>query len=150
MVDVDHVEMAAVALVEERAQEVEARRSSAVGDGRGGELGLALKLVHVFLVYLSGILGAEVGLAGVVGFVGSEEIFRSTLNRSIHIVDPVIVVKVPINAKGGDEWERVIQCHGTADGPLGAPIGAETDVLTAFIYISIYGLRGPIVEKTTL
>lgn len=131
--DVDHVEMAAAALFDERTQEVQTRRSSAVGDGWGGELGLALELVHVFLIYLSGLSGAEVGLAAVVGFVGGEKIFRSTLNRGVRIVDPVIVVEAPINAKGGDEWERTIHRHAIADGPFGVPIGAEPDVSTAFI-----------------
>lgn len=71
VVDVDHVEVAAGAGVEEGGQEVEACGAAAVGHGRGGEKRLACELVHVFLVDARGVLGAEVCLAGVVGLVGA-------------------------------------------------------------------------------
>lgn len=73
MVDVDHVEVAAGAGVEEGGQEVEARGAAAVGDCRGGKKSLPREGLHVLLVDLGGVLRAEVCLASVVGFIGTVE-----------------------------------------------------------------------------
>lgn len=75
---VDEVESAAVAGVEEVGHIVETRCAAAVGDGGGGELGFAGKGLHVSFIDGGGVGGLEVGLAGVVGFVGGEELGGAT------------------------------------------------------------------------
>lgn len=82
VVDVDHVEVAAGAGVEEGGQEVEAGGAAAVGDCRGGEKSFPREGLHVLLVDLGGVLRAEVCLAGVVGFVGAGEGYGQRLFRS--------------------------------------------------------------------
>ncbi len=76
--DVDEVERAAVACVEEIRQIVETRCATAVGNGRRGELGFASKGLHVILIDGGCVGGFQVGLAGIVGFVGGEELGDAT------------------------------------------------------------------------
>lgn len=73
MMNVDQVEMASVAVIDELTQVVQTGRPSTVGDSWGRKLSLALELVHVLLVYLSGLLGRQVGLTGVVRLIGTED-----------------------------------------------------------------------------
>ena len=72
MVNVDNVEMASVAGIDELTKEIETGLSPAVGHSWGCKFSLALELVHVLLVYLGGLLGRQVGLAAVVRLVGTK------------------------------------------------------------------------------
>ena len=137
MMNVDHVEMASAAAIDEFAEVGETNRCSAVGDSWGCELSLALELVHVLLVYLSGLLGRQVGLAGVVRLVGTkdnvvslhlttrgagvylrEEPLRSTVDRRSRVVDPIVIVEAAINPEGRDKGKGIVQSDGTANSPL--------------------------------
>lgn len=82
VVDVDHVEVASGAGVEEGGQEIEACGAPAVGDGWGREEGLPREGLHVLLVDFGSILRAEVCLAGVVGFIGTVEGYGQRLSQS--------------------------------------------------------------------
>ena len=126
MMNVDYVEMASIAAIDELTKVGETGLSSAVGDSRGCKLSLALELVHVLLVYLCGLLGRQVGLAGVVRLVGTEdnvvslllirgagiylreEILRSTLDRGIRIIYPIVIVEASINPEGRDKGKGVV------------------------------------------
>ena len=77
--DVDGVEMAPVAGFDEVFEPAETRRAATVGDCWGAERGLAGEGLHVFLVGGGGVVGGEVGLAFVVGFIGSRVVFVSYL-----------------------------------------------------------------------
>ena len=126
MMNVDHVEMASIAAIDELTKEGETGLSSAVGDSWGCKLSLALELVHVLFVYLGGLLGRQVGLAGVVRLVGTkdivvslllirgagiylrEEILRSTVDRRIRIIYPIVIVEASINPEGRDKGKGIV------------------------------------------
>ncbi len=72
MVDIDEIEGAACAGFDESFEVGEAGGAAAVGYGWGAELYFAVIRLHVFLVNGDGVGDGEVGLAGVVGLVGSE------------------------------------------------------------------------------
>ena len=74
MMDVDHVEMAIAAALDEFSQEVKAGCPTAIGDSWGGKHGLAFELVHVLLVYFRGPLRGEVCLTSIIGLVCAEAI----------------------------------------------------------------------------
>ena len=158
MMNVDYVEMASAATIDEITQECETGLSSTVGDSWGCKLSLALELVHVLLVYLGGLLGREVGLASVVRLVGTkddvmslllirgarvylrEEILRSTVDRCSRIIYPIVVVEASINPEGRDEHKGIIQSDRTANGPLRIPIGAKADMTGPYEHVSVSSL----------
>ena len=69
--DVDGVETASVAGFDEVFEPTETGDAAAVGDCGGAERGLAGEGLHVLLVGGGGVVGGQVGLASVIGFVGS-------------------------------------------------------------------------------
>lgn len=72
VVDVDEVEGAACAGFDESFEVGEAGGAAAVCYGWGAELYFAVIWLQIFLVNGDGVGDGEVGLAGVVGLVGSE------------------------------------------------------------------------------
>ena len=71
VVHIDDIEVAVCALGDELLQEAKARVTTAVGDGGGGKGDLASEGLDVGFVDRGGLGGGDVGLAGVVGFIGA-------------------------------------------------------------------------------
>ena len=150
-VHVDEVKSASAARVDEVAEPGQTGLASTVGDGRGGELGLARKRHHVLLVDLSSLLWRKVRLAIVVGLVGGEELSNTTgADEVLDGADPVGVLEAGVDAEGGHEGEGVVEADTVAYGTGGAPIGAPAGVLAANEKLSIRGLGVVVVDQTSL
>lgn len=146
---VDEVKGAAVAGVEEVTEPGQSRGAAAVGDGRGGELGLAGKGLHVVFIDGSGVGGREVGLAGAVGFVGGEEPGDAAgADEVLDLAHPVAVLQEPVDGEGGDKGDGAVEVDAVAGCAGGAPVRAPAGVFAAFEEVTVGGLGVVVVDET--
>ena len=147
MVHVDKIKGAAGAGAEEGIQVGKTRSAATVGHRRGRELDLARKGLHVGLVDGGGVGGFEVGLAGVVGFVGGEEFGGAAgFDEGGDGGKPVGGVEGGVDAEGGDEGEGGVEGD-AADAAGVSPVGAEGYVVAAFEEVAVGGFGVVVVDE---
>ena len=118
VVDVDEVEGATCAGFDESFEVCEAGRAAAVCYGWGAELYFAVIRLHVFLVNGDGVGDGEVGLAGVVGLVGSEQGFCTAFDQDWYGGVPLVIVEIAVDCNGGDVRERLIELVAAVNAPI--------------------------------
>ena len=150
VVHVDQIERAAAAVVEEFAKVGETCGAPTVCNGWRGELGFAGKGHHVVLVYGGGVGGFKVRLAGIVRFVGGEELGDAAgadeVGDGVH---PVGVFEGAIDGEGGDEGEGGVEGD-AVDDALVFPVGAPGGVFATFEHVAVGGFGVVVVDQTTL
>jgi hypothetical protein len=141
-VNVDAVNGAIRARLEEGREPAKTHGTATVGDGGSAELGLASERLHVLLVSGGGLGGAQVGLRGKVGLVEGEEVGGARVNGALGVAGPGVGELRSRAPKSGDVLDGVGEA-----GAGRAPVVAPGDLRARDKAV---GQLGIVVSNTTL